>query len=120
MFIYFYFRVCYNSTQNIDPTRRDLLIASLEQCIKSLFNRAVLFFKRSLSAPLEAQPSIISLNPTSASVSPETDAWEGWDQNARERIIIVIDRILEYRIINSNQISTLLVCVMIIIIIPIF
>lgn len=103
-------RACEHFFRTIDPTRRDILTLCLEQCIKSLFSRSLLLFKRSLSAPSsEVQPSVLSSPNSISAASSEGDVWDGWDLNARERLISLVSRFLEFRTINCSM-NNLLVC----------
>jgi hypothetical protein len=106
-------RACQQLTRSLDPTRRDLLSDSLEQCIRALFRRAVHLFRRSLAAPASDAQSPLFPTPNPAPVpaaSPETDPWDGWDAGARERMLYVVDRCLDFRTINIMTMNNLFVC----------
>ena len=106
------FRACQQLARAFDPTRRDVLSDLLEQCIRALFRRAVHLFRRSLAAPAsDAQfPLFPTPNPVPVpAAAPEADPWDGWDANARERMLYVVDRCLDFRTINM-QMNNLFVC----------
>ena len=106
------FRACQQLTRALDITRRDLQSDSLEQCIRALFRRAVHLFRRSFAAPAsDAQSPLFSTpNPVPVpAAAPEAYPWDGWDANARERMLYVVDRCLDFRTINM-QMNNLFVC----------
>ena len=106
------FRACQQLTRALDPTRRDLLSDSLEQCSRALFRRAVHLFRRSLAAPASDAQSPLFPTPNPVPVpaaSPEADPWDGWDVNARERLLYVVDRLLDPRTVHVMQMNNLFV-----------